>query len=248
METRNLKSLIFSLTFLMFIFLINGCGKKDSTSTDDKKTDSKSETKSDSKETISLDKPVYVEFEVTGDMTGNVKAYYVNKKFKSENTMKVAGNEMKSTIYSDGQTMYTVSEIGGVKTGMKMDASKYNDPSKGDNFDITSFKERMKDFTKVGEEDIIGKHCDIYQSNKNPDLKISVYKDLFPLKVQSKKMTMVATKLDRDVNINEDIFTPPSDVKYMDMDNMMKDLKNPDKLKDAQEQMKQMEEQMKNKK
>jgi hypothetical protein len=228
----------------MFIFLINGCGKKDTTSNDDKKTD----TKSDNKETISLDKPVYVEFNITGDMSGTVKAYYKNKKFKSENTMKIAGKDITSTIYSDGTNLYTVSEVGGMKTGMKMDASKYNDPSKGDNFDITTFKERMKDYTKVGEEDIIGKHCDIYQNNKNADMKISVYEDLFPLKVQTKKMTLVATKLDKDVNVSDDIFTPPTDVKYIDMDNMMKDLKNPDKLKDAQEQMKQMEEQMKNKK
>lgn len=245
MKINNLnksRAIYFIFTLMLFLFLANGCGKKDTTSNDDKKTDSKS----DSKGPISLDKPVYVEFNITGEIDGTVKAYYMNKKFKSENTMKVAGNNMTSTIYSDGTNIHTVTEIGGVKTGMKMDATKYADPSKPDNFDISSIKDRLKDYTKVGEEDIIGKHCDIYQSNKNPDLKMSVYQEMIPLKVVTKKMTLVATKLDQDVNVKDDIFNPPSDVNYLDMDNMMKDLKDPNKMKDAEEQMKKMEENMKN--
>ena len=239
------RTIYFIFTVLMFLFLANGCGKKETTSNDDKKTDSKSDSKSDAKDILSLDKPVYVEFQVSGDVTGTVKTYYKDKKFKSETNMNMKGNEIKSTIYSDGTTMYTVSELGGVKTGMKMDASKYSEQGK-DNFDMSTFKDKLKDYTKIGEEDIIGKHCDIYQSNKNADLKMSVYQEMIPLKIQMKSMTLVATKLDKDVNVNDDIFNPPSDVKFMDMNSMMKDLKNSDKMKDAEEQMKNMEEGMKN--
>ncbi len=244
----NLNTVVkFFTAAAIFFFLLQGCGKKNSTTTDDKKSDSQSDSKTDIKDILSLDKPVYVEFSITGDINGTIKAYYKNKKYKSENIMKVGAGEMTSTMYSDGTNIYTVTDMAGTKTGMKMDATKFNDPeNKNNNLDISSFKERIKDYTKIGEEDIVGKHCDIYQSNKNPDMKMSVYQDLIPLKIQTKKMTMVATKLDKDVNVNDDVFTPPSDVKYIDMGNMMQDLKNPDKLKDSKEQLKQLEENMKN--
>lgn len=231
------------LTLLLFV-IIQGCGKKENNSSDDKK----SENKIESKDLVSLDKPVYVEFELSGDVSGTFKTYYKNKKMKTESVMKVGGGEAKSTMYSDGSTIYTITEAAGTKMGMKMDASKFYDPSNKNNksFDFSAFKDKMKDYTKIGEEDVIGKHCDIYQSNKESKLKMWVYKELIPLKMQTDKMTMVATKLDVDVNVNDDIFVPPSDVKYTDMNSMMEDMKNPDKMKDMQEQMKQMEEGMKN--
>jgi hypothetical protein len=162
--------------------------------------------------------------------------------------MNIAGKDVKNTVISDGSVVYSITDMNGVKMGMKFDAASFSDPSKrkGDQIDISSFKDRMKDYTKIGEEDILGRHCDIYQSNKSPNLKMSVYKDLIPLKIQSEKMTMVATKIDKDVDVSDDIFTPPSDVKFTDMGTMMEDLKNPDKMKDMKEQMKQMEEGMKN--
>jgi hypothetical protein len=162
--------------------------------------------------------------------------------------MNIAGKEMKSTIISDGSIVYSISDVNGVKMGMKFDASTYSDSSKrkSNQIDISSFKDKMKDYTKIGEEDIVGRHCDIYQNNKNPNLKMSVYKDLIPLKIQMEKMTIVATKFDQDVNVNDEMFTPPSDVKFTDMNTMMEDLKNPEKLKDMKDKMKEMEEQMKN--
>jgi len=234
------------LTAILAFAFVQGCGKKDTTTTtDDKKSDNRT---TDVKDITSLDKPVYVEFQLTGDVNGTMKTYYKIKKVRSESLMKIGGNDAKSTMYYDGTTIFTVTEVGGMKSGMKMDATKYYDPNNKDNkaFDITSFKERIKDYTKVGEEEIIGKHCDIYQSNKDPELKMSVYKELIPLKIQKGKMTMVATKLDMDVNVSDDMFNPPADVKYMDMNDMMKDMKNPNKMKDAQEQLKQMEEGLKN--
>ena len=199
-------SKLFLIAILSFAF-IQGCGKKDTTTTtDDKKSDNKTE----SKDITSLDKPMYVEFQLTGEINGTMKAYYKTKKLRSESTMKIAGNDATSTMYYDGTTIYTITEVAGMKTGMKMDASKYYDPKNKDNkaFDITSFKERMKDYTKVGEEDVAGKHCDIYQKNDDPNLKMSVYKDLIPLKIVREKMTMVATKLDMDINVSDDMFNP----------------------------------------
>lgn len=237
------------LLFLLSFLIITGCGKKEGTTTGDK--DSKDEKKSS--DNISVDKPFMVEFEIGGGNKdgkgiGTVTAIYSDKKCRTQSKMEMAGQKMTATTYFDGgDIVYIVSEIGGMKTGMKMKKDSYrNDKEK---MNMTTFRDKLKEMEKVGQEEIIGKKCDIYK-DKEGKYMISIYKETFPLKFSSTdgKTVMVATKFESDYKVTDDMFVAPTDVKYSDMGDMMKDMKdmkNPtdmkDKMKDMQEKVKEMQ-------
>lgn len=232
------------ILFVSFVcFALVGCGKKDdSGNTSGNKSDKKSS------DELNPGKPFYVEFEIKGSEkgTGKMSAYYAEKKVRSQSTMEVSGQKMTATAYYDGgEYMYMVSEFGGIKQGMKMKKDEFG--KKEGEYDVYTFKDKLKEMDKIGEEEIIGRKCEIYKS-KDGKYTISLYKEMVPLKFSSGdgKAFMVATKFETDVKVTDDMFTPPSDVKYTDATDMMKDLKNKtgnmDEMKDK---MKEMEDAMK---
>src|SRR4030095_6921129 len=155
--------------------------------------------------------------------------------------------KMRATAYyTGGDTVYMVTEIGGMKNGTKF--AKNDFAKKEDQIDVTSFRDKLKSMDKVGEEEIIGKKCDIYK-DKEGKYTISVYKEMIPLKFGTSdgKTVLGATKYETDVKVTDDMFVPPADVKFTDMGNLMKDMKNTDtkKLENMKDKMKEMEEQMK---
>ena len=229
------------LILLSFIF-IQGCGKKDTTGD---KTVSKSDKTSTKDDNISLDKPFHVIFDISGTSKGTVDAYYNGKKARSTSSIDIQGQKMSATAYfdSDNKIMYMINEIGGTKTGMKMDMKAMETKNFGDNVDITNFKDKLKEMDKIGSEEILGRQCDIYKS-KDGKYQISVYKETIPLKFSSGegKMVLVATKLETDVKVTDDMFTPPSDVDYKDASGLMKDMKN---MKSYEDKSKEMEDVLK---
>lgn len=233
----TLNILVILLIFFSLIYFTS-CGKKETS-----ETEKKTETGNVSE--FNPDKPFHVIYEVKGDITGTVDAIYSLKKSRITSNMDMKGQKITSTAYTDGQMVYVVSEIAGMKTGMKMDAKKYAEQS-GKNegqFDISSFKERLKDYDKVGTEEILGRKCDIYQS-KDGKFKMSIYKEALPLKFDFGKMTFIATKIETDVKVTDDMFTPPQDVKYLDMEEMLKD-GGKTNMKNLEEKTKELEEMMK---
>ena len=64
------------------------------------------------------------------------------------------------------------------------------------------------------------------------------------------KTYMKATKFEKDVKVTDDMFKAPEDVKYMDMTNMLEDMKNMKdggkNLQDLKDKTKEMEDIMKN--
>lgn len=250
---------IFDVTsFLGFVFLLvfsvsvlSGCGKKDdsTTRTDDKKSDSKEST---DKSSFSKDKPFLVEFELTGKEKGNgtVTAIYDGKKCRSTSSFDADGKKFSATAYFDGgDIVYTVSDIAGVKMGMKFDKKKFSDTK--DNVDVNSFRDYIDQMEKIGEEEIIGYKCEIYK-HKEKNFTVSLYEKTVPLRMGSAdgKTYMKATKFEKDVKVTEDMFKVPEDVKYMDMTNMLEDMKNMKdggkNLQDLKDKTKEMEEIMKN--
>jgi hypothetical protein len=129
--------------------------------------------------------------------------------------------------------------------GMKIDPKEWAQENKDKkDFNPMSFKEGCKDCEKIGEEEIIGKKCIIYQDKNG--IKYSVYQEKIPLKIVMPKVTMQAKSLDVDVKISDDMFNPPNDVEFIEMDKMMegfKDMKNMNKMK---ENLKEMEDAMEN--
>jgi hypothetical protein len=231
---------IFLVLSLVSFFLISSCGKKEG---------SKTETKTETGETgeFSADKPFHVVYDVKGNVAGTLDAIYSQKKSRITSNMDMKGQKISSTTYTDGQMVYMISEIGGMKMGTKMDVKKYSEQSgkKEGQYDISSFRERLKDYDKVGTEEILGKKCDIYQS-KDGKLKMSIYKEALPLKFDFGTMTFIATKIETDVKVSDDTFNPPQDVKYVEMDEMFKDVgKTKEGIKNLEEKTKELEDAMK---
>jgi hypothetical protein len=242
MKIRFLSTVVCTLAIAVLI----GCGKKDDTKTSDNK-DTKTESKKD--ESNSFDKPISVEFKMEGNMNGTVNAVYFEKKSRSQSNVEVAGQKMTATAYFDGgDYMYMVSEIAGKKMGMKIKKDQYN--KKEGEIDPLNFKEQLSKMDKIGTEEILGKTCDIYRA-KDSSYQMSIYKEMVPLKFSSGKgkVVMTATKFDTDAKVDDNTFTPPKDITYMDAGEMikdMKDMKNPtDKMKNLEEKKKEMEDLMK---
>lgn len=244
-----MKIKISSLLILIFsLAIFYSCGKKDDTKTSDNKTDSKTTSKD---EGISANKPFHVVFEMQHmdkkEVQGTIDAYYYGNKCRSQSNMNISGQAMTGTAYyTGGDTVYMITQVGGIKTGMKFSKNEFG--KKEDQVDVATFKDKLKTMDKIGEEEILGKKCDIYK-DKEGKYTISVYKETIPLKFGTAdgKTVIVATKYETDVKVTDDMFIPPSDVKYMDASNMMKNMKDvkPKDMENMKDKMKDMEEQMK---
>lgn len=240
-------NLNFIVVLTISLFLAQGCGKKDGTTGDNKdsKTDSKSDNKTSSNDDA-VGKPFHVIFDISGVSKGTVDAYYSGNKARSTSSIEVGGQKMSATAYFNGDDhmMYMINEIAGTKTGMKMDTKAFKDDE--EKVDITNFKDKLKTMDKVGSEEILGRLCDIYKA-KDGKVAISVYKETIPLKFSASdgKMVMVASKLETDVKVTDDMFVPPSNIEYVDETNALKDMKNmktnPDKTKQMEELMKKIQ-------
>lgn len=239
----------FNLTFLLLLtvsFVFFSCGKKDDSTS---KTDSdKKEQSSGSNDEINESTPIHYQMEATGDMKGTWDVYAKGKKAYVKMNYQVGQQNMNSEMWMTEDAMFTVTDMAGKKVGMKMDPKKWAEQNdKKQDFNPMSFKDGCKDCQKIGEEEVIGKKCVIYQDKNG--IKYSVYKEKVPLKIVMQKSTIQAKSLDVNAKISDDMFTPPKDVDYTDMDKMlegvkgMKDMKDMDKMK---ENLKQMEEGLKN--
>jgi hypothetical protein len=98
------------------------------------------------------------------------------------------------------------------------------DVSKDENFQkdfakLYDVKDKLKDYTKGGTEEIIGYKCDVYTKGEE---KIWIYQDKMALKFTDGKMTMTASVFEPDVKLAEDFLNPPKDIDFKSMD----DLKN----------------------
>ncbi len=253
-----MKKIIDVRSFLGFLFIIvlsisflSGCGKKDDSTSksDDKKTDTKEST---DKSSFSKDKPFMVEFEVTGREKGNgtVNAVYNGNKCRSTSTFDADGKKFSATAFFDGgDIVYTVTDIAGVKMGMKFDKKKFSDTK--DNVDVNSFRDYIDQMEKIGDEEILGYKCEIYK-HKEKNFTVSLYEKTVPLRMGTAdgKTYMKATKFEKDVKVTDDMFKAPEDVKYMDMTNMLEDMKNMKdggkNLQDLKDKTKEMEDIMKN--
>lgn len=257
-KNKGIKAL--SLNLLLVSMLAFGfvCSKSDGEKTGDTKSgdDKKTESTSDKKDgSFSPDKPFMVEFEITGaeNRTGTVTAVYSGKKCRSTSNFSIEGKKMGSTAYFDGgNTVYTVTDVAGMKMGMKFDKSKFSDSK--DNMDVNSFRDYLDKMDKIGEEEILGYKCEIYKF-KDKDVTVSLYDKTVPLRMGGAdgKTYMKAIKFEKDVKVTDDMFTPPADVKYTDMTEMMDGMKKMGDSKDMKKNMeelkdktKEMEEIMKN--
>jgi hypothetical protein len=205
-----MRKLYFLALILSAVILLNGCGKKkDSPDAKDKKTDKKEISYSEGSS-------YHIKYESKSpEEKGSMDFYFKGKSAKIEVSMMVGDKKNDASMYYADKTVYMITEIEGKKMGMKMDVNENKDSE----FDIVNIKDKLKDYEKMGTDDVLGYKCDIYKT-KDGTL-ISIYNDAFGLKIVDKnKKEVVATVFEQDVKLADDFFTAPKDVEYMDMGNM----------------------------
>jgi hypothetical protein len=206
-----MKKLYFLTIILSLFILLNGCGKKEGT-TDDKK-DGKTEQKTDKKDiSFSENSSYHIKYDAKSEkMKGTMEFYFKNKNAKIDVNFKEGEKNISSSMYFENKVLYMITSLEGKKMGMKMDVSESKDPST----EIINIKDKLKEYEKVGTDEVLGYKCDVYKTKEGA--KMSIYKEAFALRiVEPKGDEFVATALEQDVKVADDFFTPPKDVEYMD--------------------------------
>ena len=203
---------LFFLAFILCVaLLLNGCGKKEGTG--DKKED-KTEQKSDQKKDISFSEGsiYHIKYEAkSGNDKGTMDFYFKNKNARIEMNFTEGEKKNNAKMFYADKVVYMITEMEGKKIGMKMDLSE----SKEADMEIVNVKEKLKEYEKIGTDDVLGYKCDVYKTKEGS--KLSIYKEAFALKViDSKNNEFVATAFEQDVKLADDFFTAPKDVEYMD--------------------------------
>jgi len=87
------------------------------------------------------------------------------------------------------------------------------------NFEITNVFDKLKNWQKVGSEDVLGYKCDIFLTKMGD--KLSIYKDNYVLKIVDKNnMTYNAVVYEPEIKLADDFFQPPKNLEYMRMEDM----------------------------
>lgn len=213
------KYFLFLIVFCA-LFSITSCKKKSGSSeTDSKQTsENKSETKKETTNTNST--PYHIKYETkSNNESGNMKMWVKGKKFKINIDAEVNGKKNTANMYVPDKKAYMITDDAGEKMNMVMDVDEELENTI--NYEIASISERIKDFQKVGNEDVLGYKCDVYQSKFGD--KFSIYKDNYVLKITDKNnKTTTATVFEPDVKLEDNMFNPPEGLKWMTMEEMMK--------------------------
>ncbi|MCX6166217.1 MAG: DUF4412 domain-containing protein [Ignavibacteriae bacterium] len=147
----------------------------------------------------------------SGKEKGTMDFYFKNKNAKIDMNFIEGEKKNNAKMYYADKIVYMITEIESKKIGMKMDLSE----SKEADMDIVNVKEKLKDYEKVGSDEVLGYKCDVYKTKEGT--KLSIYKEVFALKiVDTKGNEFVATAFEQDVKLADDFFTAPKDVQYMD--------------------------------
>ncbi len=210
---------LFLLSFAIVLFLTS-CGKKSETETSgDKKNDDikKTESVSDGKtETeINENSSYHIVYEIGGEKKITMELYTKGTKSKSQVDTDAGGMKMKAEAYFPGDGyVYTVTDIGKQKIGMKMKAVDTGDEDLSNK--MFKAKEHLKDFEKDGTGEVLGYKCNVYKDKVGN--KYYFYKDYVMLKFEGKNAVIEAKKLELNANADDKMFEVPKDITFKEMD------------------------------
>lgn len=214
-----MRKLLYLSLILCMAILLNSCGKKEVAG--DKK-DTKTE-KTEQKKDISFSEnsSYHLKYEAKSQkLKGTMDFYFKDKNAKIDLNFVEKEKKIGSSMYFENKVLYMVTEVEGKKIGMKMDVSETKDV----NTEMVNVKEKLKDYEKIGTDEVIGYKCDVYKTKEGS--KLSIYNEAFALRIVDKNGDeFVATALEQDVKIADDFFAPPKNIEYMDfskLGNMMK--------------------------
>jgi len=161
-----------------------------------------------------------------GSMTTESELWMKDKKVR----IKTTAMEMKVNVVKSGDFLYQWQE--GQTTGVKISASARQRGASAD------YVNRIEDIRtkgkKLGTETVNGHACDIYEYIETPERGRTakqtywLARDLknFPVKLMAEigdaKMTTVNSDIELGVAVPDSMVTPPDNVKFQDMSEMMK--------------------------
>ncbi len=207
MKIKNLFYL-FAVTILSLSFMTcDAYGKKDEIQPE--------------KENISIYKNTtfHIIYEITDEKgEGTLDMFVKGKNAKVDIKTKENGQDVSTLMYIKDGMMYMIMDMMDKKIGIKMDVSKDENFQK-DFAKLYDAKVHLKDYTKVGSEDVLGYKCDIFIKGAE---KIWIYTDMIALKFTDGKSTLEAKEFEPDAKLADDFFDPPKDIEFKSMD----DLKN----------------------
>lgn len=209
-----MKNIIISIIIISFSIGFFSCSKKNETTKNEQKTEEKKET------APAVTNPFHIKYESKKENEKNTMELWVKgKNFKMEIISIKGDNKDVSIMYYKDKVAYMMTDIGGEKMNMKADISK--ELEKTLNFEITSVKDNIKDYQKIGEEELLGNKCTVYMTKEGD--KFSIYKENYVLKVVDKNNVMfTATVFEPDVKLDDELISPPKDIVFENMEDMMK--------------------------
>lgn len=213
---------IFYSIFAVLLFSIYSCGDSGKDFTDERSTG-----KTDFTKRYGI-KSAIVEYVITGSQSGTKTLYFDNwgmRQAENTNSVLEIGNFSKrinilNIVKDDANYVIDLERNTGTKTKNpvnKLIADLQNQKSFGEFGEQILLKAGAM---KVGQEEFLDKDCDIYEI-KNTGTKMWIWKWI-PLKAISKlggvEINSVAKKIEVNVNIPEEKFTPPDNVTITEVD------------------------------
>jgi hypothetical protein len=213
---------IFYLIFAVLLFSIYSCGDSGKDFTDEQPTG-----KTDFTKRYGI-KSAIVEYTITGSQSGTKTLYFDNwgmRQAEYTNSVLEIGNFSKSInilniVKDDANYIIDLERKTGTKTKnpvKKLVAELQNQKSFGEFGEQILLKAGAM---KIGQEEFLDKDCDIYEI-KNTGTKMWIWKWI-PLKTITKlggvEINSVAKKIEVNVNVPEEKFTPPDNVTITEVD------------------------------
>lgn len=160
MKTFNKISIVLIVFSLICLY---SCGKKDTTTSDSKSTDSKTSTDTKKESSGNTDlgsiSDFTIKYELTGKVKGDMTTYKKGKRIQQNLVMDIQGAKMSTKNYFDDKYAYMVMDVMGKKMGTKIDIGKYREEGakEGKDIDYGNMEAYLKDKKKVGTETIFRK-------------------------------------------------------------------------------------------
>lgn len=198
---------------VLSLVLILSCGKKN----EETSQQQKQETNSGKNEITSSGKisdKFVINYDLIGKMTGKMQIFREENKLKQNINSEIMGMANKNAIYIIDNSVYSVTEIGGKKFGMKTSLGEFNS-QKQTAETIVNFKEfeQFLDSKKVtGNENILGYNCDIYDAGNGVFL--YVYNKRYLLKMRTPEFQATATEINVNPTFAANEFELPKDVDF----------------------------------
>lgn len=209
--------------FVVSALALNSCGKKNEEAAKDKPVQKEESTKPQSESSGNISGGDYmIEFTTEGLIKGKMKTFKIGDKFKQTMDAEIKGMKSKTDIFVKDKTVYTVTDIAGVKTGFKSDLDEFSKKKKtGENFtDFRDVEKYLEGKNPAGTEEVLGYKCDVYETA--PGIFLSVNDKKYVLKIKGPEFSAIATAFDKNPKVSSAEMDIPTDVDFNGIDNINK--------------------------